>query len=173
MSGPNVWGPYGWKFIHYITLGYPSKPTEDDKKIYYDFFILLAKVLPCSICGHHFSENMKVTPLSSEVLSSRQKLVEWGIEMHNHVNRIHNKKTYTFEEGIKEILKDPLGDCIRKMKNEIVELETKPTIKLENFENKEKEENTDNNIHYKYYSVILNFVLIVIIIYLLYKKNKN
>ena len=32
MSGPNVWGPHGWKFIHYITLGYPRKPTNKIKQ---------------------------------------------------------------------------------------------------------------------------------------------
>ncbi len=166
MSGPEVWGPYGWKFIHYITLGYPPKPTEDDKKLYYDFFTLLAKVLPCSICGHHFSENMKITPLTSEVLSSRIKLVEWGIEMHNHVNRIHNKKIYTLQEGINEILKDPLGDCRKKMTNNIIEVDNKPTTKIEEFDNK-----TDNKTnHQLYYSLIFNIILIVIIIYLLYKK---
>ena len=171
MSGPNVWGPYGWKFIHYITLGYPPKPTENDKKIYYDFFMLLAKVIPCSICGSHFTENMKITPLTSEVLSNRENLIKWGIEMHNHVNRMHNKKIYTFEEGIKEILKDPLGECKKNMTNKIVELENKivelknnPPIYIEKFDNK------DNKTNYNYYSLLFNFILIIVIVYLLYKK---
>ena len=34
MSGPNVWGPYGWKFIHYVTLGYPNNPSNEDKLKY-------------------------------------------------------------------------------------------------------------------------------------------
>jgi hypothetical protein len=164
MSGPDVWGPYGWKFIHYITLGYPSKPTENDKKIYYDFFILLAKVLPCSICSSHFIENMKLTPLTPQVLSSRENLVRWGIEMHNHVNRMYNKKTYTFEEGLKEILTDPLGDCNRKMMEN--KFEQKPTVNIEQFNN--KSDNKTN--HQLYYSMAFNLILIVIIIYLLYKK---
>ncbi len=170
MSGPNVWGPYGWKFIHYITLGYSPKPTEEQKKIYYDFFILLAKVLPCSICGNHFTENMKLTPLTSEVLSNRENLVKWGIEMHNHVNKMHNKKIYTFEEGLNEILKDPLGECNRKMeKIERIEkliIEPEQTLKIEDFDNK-SDNKSDNKA---YYSLALNIILIVIIIYLLYKK---
>ena len=35
MSGPDVWGPHGWKFIHYVTLGYPDKPTKEDKNMGY------------------------------------------------------------------------------------------------------------------------------------------
>jgi hypothetical protein len=38
MSGPDVWGPHGWKFIHYITLGYPTNPTQEDKTKYANFF---------------------------------------------------------------------------------------------------------------------------------------
>ena len=34
MSGPDKWGPHGWKFIHYVTLGYPHKPSKSDKLKY-------------------------------------------------------------------------------------------------------------------------------------------
>ena len=30
--GPDIWGPHGWKFLHFVTLGYPEKPTENEKK---------------------------------------------------------------------------------------------------------------------------------------------
>ena len=35
---PNIWGPSAWIFLHTITLQYPEKPTDDDKKKYYVFF---------------------------------------------------------------------------------------------------------------------------------------
>jgi hypothetical protein len=157
MSGPDVWGPYGWKFIHYITLGYPPNPSEYDKKIYYDFFIQLAKVIPCSICGAHFTKNMEITPLTPEALKNRESLVAWGIEMHNHVNRMHNKKTYNFAEGLQAILKDELGEC--KKMNTTPSVATKPTVIIEKFENHTK----------LYYSLVLNIILIIAIVYLLYK----
>ena len=37
---PSIWGPHGWKFMHYVSLGYPSNPTEEDKKNYKTFYIL-------------------------------------------------------------------------------------------------------------------------------------
>ena len=24
---PKIWGPHGWKFLHYVSLGYPEKPS--------------------------------------------------------------------------------------------------------------------------------------------------
>ena len=27
---PNYWGPHGWKFIHYVALGYPENPDLQD-----------------------------------------------------------------------------------------------------------------------------------------------
>ena len=31
---PSIWGPHGWKFMHYVSLGYPNNPTENDKLNY-------------------------------------------------------------------------------------------------------------------------------------------
>ena len=39
---PDVWGPHGWKFIHYITLGYPEYPTQMQKDKYKAFFLLFS-----------------------------------------------------------------------------------------------------------------------------------
>lgn len=78
MSGPNVWGPHGWKFIHYVTLGYPNNPSNIDKQNYSNFFETLKNVIPCSICGSHFKEHMKAFPLTDNILSNRKKFIEWG-----------------------------------------------------------------------------------------------
>ena len=24
--GPDVWGPHGWKFLHFVAVGYPDFP---------------------------------------------------------------------------------------------------------------------------------------------------
>lgn len=110
MSGPDVWGPHGWKFIHYITLGYPNNPSETEKKQYYDFFDNLKNVIPCSICGNHYKEHLTIFPLSDQVLSNKIKFIEWGINMHNMVNKVNKKRIFTLEEGFKEI-KNNLDNC--------------------------------------------------------------
>ena len=143
MSGPDVWGPHGWKFIHYITLGYPNNPTPLDKSQYYNFFESLKNVIPCSICGSHFKEHLKAHPLTDEVLSNKKKLIECGINMHNLVNEINHKRIFTFEEGFKEI-ENNRDDC---------------TVK-EHF-------NNSNNIN-----ILLICSILLVIIILLYKNIK-
>jgi len=34
---PNIWGPHGWKFMHYVSLGYPVNPTESEKQNYKNY----------------------------------------------------------------------------------------------------------------------------------------
>ena len=110
MSGPDVWGPHGWKFIHFVTLGYPNNPSTDDKKKYKKFFELIYTVLPCRLCANHYLENLKINPLSDNVLSNKQELIEWGIKMHNSVNKSHGKRLYNYKDGLAEIIKnsDPI-----------------------------------------------------------------
>ena len=110
MSGPDVWGPHGWKFIHYVTLGYPNNPSQEDKQKYFNFFNSLKNVIPCSICGNNFIEHLNINPLNDKVLSNKRKLIEWGIKMHNLTNLENKKKTFSLEEGFNEIIKNK-DDC--------------------------------------------------------------
>ena len=59
MSGPDSVGIHGWKFIHFVTLGYPEYPDKEDKQNYLNFFNSLKNVIPCSICGNNFKEHLK------------------------------------------------------------------------------------------------------------------
>ena len=102
--GPDVWGPHGWKFIHFITLGYPKNPTIDDKNNYKNFFNMIPNILPCIICKNHFKENMIKHPLTDDIMSDRIKLLNWSIDMHNEVNLINNKPFIDYEQGLKLII---------------------------------------------------------------------
>ena len=100
---PENWGPHGWKFIHFITLGYPDNPSEQDKINYKTFLTSIKNVLPCSICANHYKQNLIDNPLDDNVLSSRINLINWGIKVHNAVNKSNGKKEYSFEEGLEMI----------------------------------------------------------------------
>lgn len=102
---PEIWGRYAWKFIHLVTLGYPEKPTDADKKRYYDFFQDLQYVLPCKKCRHNMTDHLKKYPLTSQALSSRTSLVKWGIDLHNIVNYYTGKPMLTYPEALHEINK--------------------------------------------------------------------
>jgi hypothetical protein len=101
--GPDVWGPHAWKFLHYVSLGYPSNPTPEQKQKYKHFFELLKDILPCSLCANHYAENYKKQPLTDEILSDRDKLIKWVIDIHNIVNEMKNKPKVHYVEARKLI----------------------------------------------------------------------
>lgn len=99
---PSLWGPSGWKMMHYITLAYPDEPTKEDKENIKNFFMGVKNVLPCENCRIHFAMNLKNSPLNDNVLSCRYNLINWLNDIHNEVNKRTGKKTYTYDELMKE-----------------------------------------------------------------------
>ena len=97
--GPNVWGPHGWKFMHYVSLGYPQEPTENDKRNYKEFYSNLKNVLPCKTCAMNYERNLTELPIDN-ALQSRDSLVKWVIDIHNKVNKEKNKRELGYDEAI-------------------------------------------------------------------------
>lgn len=79
------WGPYAWKFLHYVTFNYPEKPTEDDKESYADLFWNLTKTLPCKLCKESYFKFISEDPVDNH-LHSRDTLVKWLYNLHSKVN---------------------------------------------------------------------------------------
>lgn len=100
---PNIWGKYGWTFIHMVTLGYPVEPTKQSKEDFYQFFHSISRVLPCEQCKNNMQTHLKRLPLTDEVLSSKNNLVKWGIDLHNVVNYYTGKAMLTYPEAINQI----------------------------------------------------------------------
>lgn len=98
MVNPNLWGPHGWKFMHYVALGYPDKPTLQDKNNYKFFYNNLTNILPCKKCKIHYSKNIKDNPIDNN-LDNKNDLFEWTVDIHNMVNRENNKTVYTYEQA--------------------------------------------------------------------------
>ena len=110
MPGPDIWGPHGWRFLHYITLGYPNNPSQEDKDTYRNFINSFKEIIPCGLCKNHFKQNLLKHPLTDEVMSGTLNLINWSIDMHNEVNKSNSKKTLTYEQGLQEILRNCRGD---------------------------------------------------------------
>jgi hypothetical protein len=102
---PGIWGKYGWAFLHLVTLGYPEQPTEKDKIHYYEYFHALKHVLPCGKCNKNLKAHLKKYPLTNDILSSKNNLVRWGIDLHNVVNYYTGKPLVTYEDALNEINK--------------------------------------------------------------------
>jgi len=96
---PKIWGPHGWKFLHYVSLGYPDNPTEEDKRNYKDYFTSLRYVLPCEKCALNYKHNLAKFPIDNH-LHNRDTLVKWAIDVHNEVNEELDKPTLQYDEAI-------------------------------------------------------------------------
>ena len=138
-----IWGKHVWKAIHYIALGYPDKPSEQQKEDYKKFYLLFSSVLPCKICREHYIKTLINHPLTDSILENKDNLIKWTIDLHNIVNQDLGYKILSYEDAIYD-------------------------IKL----NETCHNNNYNNNNYNY-SEIFNFLLIIIILILfifLFKK---
>ena|ERR1700747_2827213 len=145
---PSKWSKFAWPFLHLLVLEYPENPTNDDKNNYRIWITYLGFVLPCNKCANNFQNNLKKLPLSDKVLSSRENLCTWMIDMHNLVNLELDKRLLTYDEALDEIEK-----MMSDNNNYINSICPKPT-----------------NNNFWLYMVI--FVLILIICYLVFiRKN--
>ena len=108
---PSVWGPPGWRFMHYVSLGYPEKPSDSEKQQYKAFYESLQHVLPCHTCAQNYKENLRTMPID-DALGTRDSLVKWVIDIHNKVNVETGKKTLGHQEALDLYLKQqsPLLD---------------------------------------------------------------
>ena len=96
-----IWGPKIWYFFHTVTYNYPLDPSENDKKLYKHFFNdVIFEVLPCDYCRYDYLEKINKYKID-DYLNSRDRLINWGINIHNLVNRDTRKRRFSFEESNK------------------------------------------------------------------------
>ena len=96
---PNTWGPSGWKFIHFVALGYPKNPTTEDMNSYQRFYESLQDILPCAVCSEHYKELIQQYPVS-EHLHDKHTLFKWSVDIHNNVNKRLGKSTVSYEKAL-------------------------------------------------------------------------
>lgn len=71
---PKVWGPYGWKLLHYMSFRL-DKQNEIEK-----FYGSLKFLLPCSKCRRNFAEHLTHLPIPTKDYG------KWVYNLHNRVN---------------------------------------------------------------------------------------
>lgn len=98
---PRKWGPSAWTFLHSIALCYPRQPSETDRQHYKMFFLSLGYVLPCLKCQEHYLDYLsKQSSTFDSVFESRDSLIRWVIQLHNHVNKHLSKRVLTYQQAI-------------------------------------------------------------------------
>ena len=94
---PEVWGPFFWHTIHIAALGYSQEPNYSEKKAMKEFFESLQIIIPCPICRTHYISHMAKLPIGPS-LDSRKDLFRWTVDLHNDVNTMLGKRSYTETE---------------------------------------------------------------------------
>jgi hypothetical protein len=107
---PSVWGPEGWLLCDLIFLAYPLNVTPPIKEMYKNFIESLETIIPCHECRLHYKTHIKHNIPSGYVLSSRQNLLEWFINIHNLV-RTGTKKKLFDTKGYYEYYNNIKLDC--------------------------------------------------------------
>jgi hypothetical protein len=157
MITTKIWGPYGWKYFHFVALAYPLNPTEEDKINYYNFYIFFGKTLPCQNCINNYNEHLQKYPLTNNILSTKDTLLKWTIDIHNEVNKKLDKKIYNYDDAI-ALIKNNYNEPL---------VFSKPVI--ESFTSLESDKNkTKNNNNTLFLFMFLFIALIIIAI--LYKN---
>lgn len=158
---PEIWGPHGWKFMHYVALAYPVKPTSDQKTQYKTFFESIQNILPCGLCSHNYKKHLKELPIDDSVLESNITLLKWTIDMHNKVNVENGKREYNSEEVVNLLINNFGATNFGDKKGE----ESK-----EKFEDTDKPKEKSNSIFFNFAFWIFIFVVLVTIA-IIYKKT--
>ena len=91
-------------FMHFVSLGYPDNPSQDDRRQYKEFYESLQHILPCGACAQNYKLNLQEMPIENS-LDSRDTLIKWVIDIHNEENQETGKKTLGHEEALNLYLK--------------------------------------------------------------------
>lgn len=178
--GPNIWGPHGWKFLHFVTMAYPNNPTPTDVHNYRTFFSSLANVIPCGLCAHNYQEHLKMYPLTDNVLKNNQNLTEWCIIMHNLVNAENKKEIYTIDKAVNEIKNNYFIDSEKCRTNQEIKKIIEERIKSIDSTKLIQEEvinyndiNEKNQLPKRIISILILIFTIILIIQILKLYNKK
>jgi hypothetical protein len=121
MVDRNDFGPKMWGTIHFIALGYPNKPSEENKKQYQAFYEGLVNVIPCEECSKHLRDNLQKVDIVP-YLKSSDSLFEWTVKLHNVVNVMLGKPEWTLEKAKQYYMKGnySLYESLKCVKNRYV-----------------------------------------------------
>jgi len=120
-----IWGPGMWHFLHTMSFNYPINPTDEDKIHYKSFIENLQYILPCKYCRQNLKRNLKMMPLTSKVMASRDSFSRYIYNLHETVNKLLNKKSGLSYCDVRERYEHFRSRCTQDIKESMVT----PTIK--------------------------------------------
>jgi hypothetical protein len=120
-----VWGPSLWHFLHIMSFNYPNEPTNEQKRYYMNFILSLEHILPCKYCRINLKKNFKVVPLRISNMKNRYTFSKYIYELHEHINKMLNKKSGLTYDNVKERYEHFRARCNIKEKPKQVKIKEK------------------------------------------------
>lgn len=118
-----VWGPPMWHYLHTMSFNYPIKPSKDDKKHYKSFIENLQFTLPCKYCRQNLQQNLKILPITREVLKNREMFSKYIYDLHNLINKMLNKNIFISYEEVRDRYENFRSRCSKdEIKNKLYKL---------------------------------------------------
>ena len=99
-SDPKVWGPHLWKYMHCAAANYPENPSPKQVNDMVVWLQTLTTTIPCQQCQKHYGQyiNSHVNTLH-DICSSRDRLFNFIVDIHNQVNKRNNKPAISYDEA--------------------------------------------------------------------------
>ena len=111
-----IWGPGIWHYLHTMSFNYPVSPSVEDKRHYRDFVLELKYVLPCGKCRKNLIKTLKKHPLNISEMKSRETFSKYIYDLHEHVNKMLNKKSGLSYDDVRERYEHFRARCVKPLK---------------------------------------------------------
>lgn len=101
-ADPKIWGPKYWYTFHMAAANYPVDASPITAKRMKGFVMAIPYILPCETCRIHASAYIeKHVDVLDDIVSGREKLFKFFVDMHNMVNARLNKQILSYEDAFK------------------------------------------------------------------------
>ena len=93
---PNIWGPNIWYIVHGISYKISNENFLKYKNEFIELIKLLFTNLPCPDCSKDASDKLNKTNFDN--MLSKDDMIKYLFDFHNHVNKKTNKPTFLYEK---------------------------------------------------------------------------
>ena len=99
---PDNWGPHLWFYLHNCSANYPMNPDQETKEAMISYLLSLGYTIPCKECSIHYKRMIDSYKYKlPEICSSRERLFNFIVDLHNQVNVRTNKPIMNIENARK------------------------------------------------------------------------
>jgi hypothetical protein len=97
-NNPDIFGPSFWFTLHNGAIHYPIRPSLNTRQSMKTLIYNLPILVPCLNCRDHFINYIQNSDLDY-IVSSKETLFKFWVDIHNHVNKRYNRPEMTLLEA--------------------------------------------------------------------------